>query len=175
MDDKDAAVFPEKINGKYAILHRLVNEIWLDYADNLNFDGKTWLKGKIIMKPRPGEFDSRKIGIAGPPIKTEVGWLLLYHGISKKEDRHYHLRASLLDLEDPSRVIVRTKYTIIEPEFIYEKEGQTPNVIFSCGAVVRGDKLFVYYGGADTVTGVATANLPEFLERLLWEKMLTAS
>ena len=141
--------------------------------DNLNFDGKVWLKGDIIMRPRPGEFDSRKIGIAGPPIKTEVGWLLLYHGISKKENHHYHLRAALLDLNDPSRVIARTKYTIIEPEFPYEKDGQTSNVIFSCGAVVINDKLFVYYGGADKGVGVAVIGLPEFLEKLLWEKALS--
>ena len=126
------------------------------------------------MRRRSGEFDSRKIGIAGPPIKTEVGWLLLYHGISKKENRHYHLRAALLGLDDPSKVIARTKYTIIEPEFPYEKEGQTPNVIFSCGALILGDKLFIYYGGADQTVGVATYNLPEFLEKLLWEKLLSA-
>src|SRR3989338_454494 len=174
IDDKDAAIFPEKIKGKYAILHRLGNDIWLDYADSLDFDGKTWLKGDIIMRPRPGEFDSRKIGIAGPPIKTEVGWLLLYHGISKKENRHYHLRAALLDYNEDRKVIARTKYTIIEPEFPYEKEGQTPNVIFSCGALILGDKLFIYYGGADQTVGVATYNLPEFLEKLLWEKLLSA-
>ena len=85
------------------------------------------------------------------------------------------MRAALLDYNDPARVIARTKYTIIEPELPYEKEGQTPNVIFSCGAAVLGDKLFIYYGGADQTVGVAAHNLPEFLEKLLWEKLLSAS
>ena len=173
VDDKDAAVFPKKINGKYAILHRLGVSIWIDFVDDLEFNdvektGK-WLKGKILMNPRTGERDSRKIGIAGPPIETELGWLLIYHGISKKPDNHYHLRAALLDYRDPTKVIVRTKDTILETEMPYEKYGVVPNVVFSNGATVMNGKLHVYYGGADKVLCVAKMKLSELLKRLVSE------
>ncbi len=164
--DKNAAIFPKKINGKYAILHRPGVSIWLDFVDSLDFDGKTWIKGKIIMDPRSGGNDSRKIGISGPPIETRLGWLLLYHDISKKDPPTYRLRAALLDLDNPSRVIIRTKNPIIEPEMPYEKEGQVPNVVFSCGSAVINNRLFVYYGGADKVIGVATIDIAEILEKL---------
>ncbi len=173
MDDKDAAIFPRKINGKYAILHRLGISIWIDFFDNLNFNGKTkWLKGKILMSPRTGPRDSQKIGIAGPPIETKLGWLLIYHGISKKADRHYHLRAALLDLEDPTRIIIRTKDPILETEMAYERYGVTSNVVFSNGEAVIGDDLFVYYGGGDRVIGVATVKLSKLLEKLVLEANL---
>ncbi len=173
VDDKDAAIFPKKINGKFAILHRLGSSIWIDYVDDLKFGDESpnnyWLKGKILMNPRTGERDSQKIGIAGPPIETEEGWLLIYHGISKKADHHYHLRAALLDPRDPSKVIVRTRDPIFEPMMPFEKFGVVPNVVFSNGAVVIGGKLYVYYGGADKVTGVASMKVSEILRRLTEE------
>ncbi len=169
MDDKDSALFPKKIKGKYAILHRLGVSIWIDFVDDLNFNGDKWIKGKILMSPRLGEKDSKKIGIAGPPIETSEGWLLIYHGISKKADNHYHLRAALLDLEDPTKVIVRTKDTIMEAELAYEKYGLVSNVVFSNGAIVKDGTLFVYYGGADQVIGVATIKLDDLLKRLVAE------
>ncbi len=171
IDDKDAAIFPKKIKGKYAILHRLDRGIWIDFADSLNFDGKKWIKGKILMEPRSGKRDSRKIGIAGPPIETPAGWLLLYHGISKKEDHHYHLRAAMLDLEDPTKVIARTNDTIFEPERPYEKIGLVPDVVFSCGAVIIKDELIVYYGGADKVIGIAKIKLSDLFDKILSEKI----
>lgn len=173
IDDKDAAIFPRKIGGKYAILHRMGISIWLDFVDDLNFGDNKWLGGKILMSPR-AESDSRKIGIAGPPIETKDGWLLIYHGISREKDNHYHLRAALLDLEDPTRIIVRTKNPIFEPETLYEKVGDVPNVVFSNGAVVVGDKLFVYYGGADKVIGVATIKMSELMEKLKAEAVAQA-
>ncbi len=170
IDDKDAALFPEKIKGKYVILHRIGVSIWIDFVNDLKFNGTKWIGGEVLMNPRTGTRDSRKIGIAGPPIKTKHGWLLLYHGISKKEDHHYHLRAALLDLHDPSKVLARTQYPIFEPELSYEKEGQVSNVVFSCGAAVINNELFVYYGAADQVIGVATTPFPDFLKKLLREK-----
>jgi len=166
MDDKDAAIFPQKINGKYAILHRLGQSVWIDYVDSLDFKEGQYIKGKILMDPRSGPRDSRKIGIAGPPIKTKHGWLLIYHGVSKKSDSHYHLRAALLDLKNPEKVLVRTKYAIFETETSYEKYGVVPNVVFSDGAIVKDGKLFVYYGAADKVIGVATMELDDLLRRL---------
>ncbi len=169
IDDKDAALFPKKINGKYAILHRIGLSIWIDFVENLTFNGNAWIAGKILMNPRQGERDSQKIGIAGPPIETKYGWLLIYHGISKKPDHHYHLRAALLDLKNPSKVIARTHDPILEPETPYEHEGLVSHVVFSCGAVIKDDLLYIYYGGADKVIGVATAKLSDILKQLLLE------
>lgn len=169
IDDKDAALFPKKINGKYVILHRIGLSIWIDFVKSLNFNGTSWIGGKILMNPRTGERDSQKIGIAGPPIETKHGWLLIYHGISKKPDHHYHLRAALLDLKDPTRVIARTHDPILEPETPYEQEGLVPHVVFSCGAVVKDGFVYIYYGGADKVIGVATAKLSDILKQLILE------
>lgn len=169
-DDKDCAIFPKKINGKYAVLHRLGVSIWLDYVDSLDGNWEKPLAGSILMNPRSGPNDSMKIGIAGPPIETEYGWLLIYHGVSKKSNHHYHLRAALLDLHDPSKVLVRTAEPILDADAPYERYGIVPNVVFSNGAVVRGDTLFVYYGGADTVLGVATMSLRALLDKLMREQ-----
>lgn len=172
VDDKDSAIFPRKVNGKYAILHRLGVNIWLDFVDTLHFDGKSnWLGGKVLMTPRKGPTDSKKIGTAGPPIETDRGWLLIYHGISKKEDNHYHLRAALLDINDPSKVLARTSTPILNTETGYEKYGVVDNVVFSCGAVVRGDTVFIYYGAADTVIGVATIGLKDLVDKLIEESV----
>lgn len=166
--DKDAAIFPKKFNGKYAILHRLGVDIWIDFAENLNFNGTEFIKGRVLMSPRfpLGQGHSKKIGIAGPPIETEKGWLLLYHGISDEPDVHYHLRAALLDFNDPTKVIARTNNVILEPAAHYEMDGLIPHVVFCCGSVIIGGTLFVYYGGADTVVAVATLKVKDLLEEL---------
>jgi predicted GH43/DUF377 family glycosyl hydrolase len=172
-DDKDAALFPKKFNNKYGILHRLGQDICLDFSETLNFgDGHPldvtqgrltahWLDGAHILNPRDNSWDSLRIGISAPPIETKAGWLLLYHGIS--HHAKYRLGAALLDLKDPSKILARTGEPILEPELPYEKFGQVPQVVFPCGAVVINDTLFVYYGGADTVIGVAHAKLNDIL------------
>jgi predicted GH43/DUF377 family glycosyl hydrolase len=166
--DKDAALFPKKIKGKYAILHRLGASIWLDYADDLEFEGNRWLKGTVIMSPKDELPDTEKIGISGPPIETKEGWLLLYHCVSRKtQPMTYYVAAALLDLKDPSKVLARRKVPILQPEMPYELNGQVNNVVFPCGAVVIGEDLFVYYGGADSVIGVATMKLAELLNSLI--------
>jgi predicted GH43/DUF377 family glycosyl hydrolase len=169
LDDKDAALFPRKIGGKYFFLHRLGSDIWIDSCDSFDFDGvNKFLGGKILMRPRDTAWDSKRIGISAPPIETPHGWLLLYHGISKRTS-HYSVRAALLDLNDPTKVLYRTEDTILEPKMPYEKEGIVPNVVFPCGtAVIRG-QLFVYYGGGDKVTAVATIALKDLLTGLLRE------
>jgi predicted GH43/DUF377 family glycosyl hydrolase len=164
-DDKDAALFSEQIDGKYVFLHRLGVDIWIDRVDDLAFGNEHFLGGKILMKPRDTSWDSKKIGIAGAPIKTEKGWLLIYHGISQRTD-HYNLRAALLDLKDPSVVLGRTRDSILDPTEKYEKEGIVSHVVFSCGAVVIKGNLFVYYGGADKVAGVATVPLQNILDNI---------
>ena len=109
-------------------------------------------------------WDSKKVGITGPPIKTEHGWLLIYHGVS--QNSKYRLGAILLDLENPEKIIARTNRPILEPLMDYEIEGQIRNVVFSCGVVLQGGTLFVYYGGGDTVLGVATTSLDALITKL---------
>ncbi len=164
-DDKDACILPEKINGKYVIFHRLKNDISLDYVDDLKFDKGKYLEYNPIMSPRPDKWDNAKIGISSVPIKTKYGWLMLYHGISNP-GAFYKVGAALLDLNDPRKVLSRTDRPLLEPEKEYEKVGLVPNVVFPCGSVVVGDDLYIYYGGADVVSGVAKMSLTELLNRL---------
>lgn len=165
LDDKDAAMFSEKIKGKHVIIHRSGDDIDLSFHDTLNFDGMHWLEEYRWIMPRKGWWDSRKVGIAAPPIKTDKGWVLLYHGVSE-EDGFYRVGAVLTDLHDPTKIIGRTDYPIFEPEAEYEKKGEVSNVVFPCGAVVIGKTLFMYYGGGDQVVGVATMELEKLLEIL---------
>jgi predicted GH43/DUF377 family glycosyl hydrolase len=168
LSDKDAAIFPKKIKGKYAILHRLGTSIWLDFVDDLTFAGDKWLGGHIFMSPKDEMPDTDKLGISGPPIETKYGWLLLYHAVSRKtQPMTYYVSAALLDLNDPSKVIARRRVPILEPETPYELFGQVNNVVFPCGAAIIGQDLFVYYGGADSVIGVATMKIEDLLNSLL--------
>ncbi|MDO8518307.1 MAG: hypothetical protein Q7S26_03395 [bacterium] len=164
-DDKDMCLMPEKIGGQYMLLHRISPQLCADFLDTLDFTKNRINRCIEIMGPRPGCWDSEKIGIAGPPIKTDRGWLLIYHGVSKSTT--YRLGAVLLDLKNPSIVISRTIDTIFEPLEEYERVGQVRNVVFACGVVLRGDTLFIYYGGADTVVGVAKMSLKKLLKILL--------
>ncbi len=167
IDNKDAAVFPEKISGKYFIIHRSgSDDIDISVHNNLNFSGSNWLEEYRWLKPRPGWWDSKKVGLASPPIKTKIGWLILYHGVSE-EDGFYRVGAVLADLRNPLKIISRTTYPILEPEAPYEKEGIINNVVFPCAAIVINDKLFVYYGGADKVVAVATIELRKLLDALV--------
>ena len=161
VDDKNACIFPEKIRGKYVILHRIDPCIWIDFVDDLEFGKDEWVKGDILLGPREGKWDSEKVGIGGPPIKTKEGWFLFYHGLSK-EDKKYRLGAVLLNLKYPDQIIARIDYPILEPEEDYETKGLRPNTVFSCGNVVIKGKVYVYYGAADHVVGVATMDFPPF-------------
>jgi len=157
-DDKDTCIFPQKINGEYFILHRVENEMCGDYFKTLDFRKETVKKCIRIIGPRINTWDSAKVGICAPPIKTKYGWLLLYHGVSKSHNT-YRIGAVLLDLKDPAIVLSRTADPIFEPMEIYEREGIVNNVIFPCGMVEKDGLLFIYYGGADKVVGVATMEL----------------
>ena len=163
LDDKDAAIFPEKVNGKYLIFHRICDDIDIALVDTLDFDGKTWLEEGRWLKQRREHWDNRKVGICGPPFKTAKGWVLLYHGISKN-DGMYRVGAVLLDLQQPSKIIGRTEKPLLEPETDYEKKGEVPNVVFPCGNVVIKDTVYLYYGGADKVVGVATLKIKDLLQ-----------
>lgn len=165
IDDKDACIFPEKINDQYFIIHRSGDDIDSAFSPTLDFDGKTWIEEYRWIAPRKGMWDDEKVGIVSPPIKTKKGWILLYHGVSEK-DRCYRVGACLLDLEDPTRVIARLDKPLFEPETDYERKGVVPNVVFPCGAVVIGEKIFIYYGGGDRVTGAATIKTEDLLTSL---------
>jgi beta-1,2-mannobiose phosphorylase / 1,2-beta-oligomannan phosphorylase len=164
--DKSAIIFPQKINGKYVIMHRIYPNILVDFVDSLNFDGSTWLKGEYKISPRARKWDSRKIGAGAPPLKTKYGWLLIYQSVGEQDPGRYKIGAMLLDLKDPTKVLHRSQSPILEPDAIYENEGFKAGVIYPCGAVIIGDTLYVYYGAADSYVCVATANLEEFLSEL---------
>ena len=165
VQDKDTCLLPEKIGGQYMLLHRIDPQLCADFLDTLDFKKSRLTRCIEIMGPRPGCWDSVKIGIAGVPVKTPKGWLLVYHGVSKTGT--YRLGAVLLDLNNPTVVTARLVDTILEPLEEYERVGIVRNVIFSCGAVLRADTLFIYYGGADTVIGVAKVSLKKLLKVLL--------
>ena len=150
-DNKDAALFPEQVGGRYVMFHRLPPSIWLAFSDDLVH----WGNYQKILDPRPGHWDGLKLGAGGPPLKTERGWLAIYHGVDA--DNVYRLGVVLLDLEDPATVVNWPAAAILEPEEPWEREGDVPNVVFTCGTAEVGGRFHVYYGGADRVIGVATA------------------
>lgn len=169
--DKSGCLLPEKINGKYVFFHRVFPNIQIDFLDDLNFDGETkFLKGEYEIKIRPDMWDSRKIGAGAPPIKTKDGWLLIYYGVDDRDDSKYLIGAMVLDLHDPTKVLYRTDHPIIEPVEHYENVGFKPGIVYPCGAVLIGDQLMVYYGGADSHVCVATAQIDTFLEEIKAQK-----
>jgi len=159
VDNKNACIFPEKINGKFVMYHRIPPHIWIAYSDDL----ESWYDLKIVMSPIE-DWEYFKLGSGPPPIKTNDGWLYIYHAVDC--NLHYRLGLALIDLKNPKKVLKRSRKPLLQPEEDYELYGVVPNVVFSCGAVVIGDTLFLYYGGADTVICVATAKVPELLAYL---------
>jgi predicted GH43/DUF377 family glycosyl hydrolase len=159
--NKNAVIFPRMIEGKYVMLHRYTPDICIAHSD----DFCNWNHSGIVMRPRPGHWDCSKIGSAGPPIELEDGWLLIYHGVD--EDRTYRLGVTILDKNDPSKVLGRADKPILEPWEEYERVGQVPNVVFSCGSVLLGENLLISYGAADTVIGVTSFGLGEILDLLI--------
>lgn len=156
-DNKDAALFPGKVGGRYAMFHRIPPSIWLAYSDDL----VNWGDYQKIMDPRPDNWDDLKLGAGGPPIETDEGWLVIYHGVDT--NKVYRLGVALLDRDDPSKVINWPRPCILQPEQLWELTGDIPNVVFTCGTAELNDRYFVYYGGADKVIGVATAKKDEVL------------
>ncbi|MGG1572462.1 BtaManbiosPhlase [Fictibacillus sp. NRS-1165] len=165
-ENKDVLIFPEKVNGKYYALHRPVPksagapEIWIAESPDLLH----WGNHQYLLGLRDGMWDNGRIGGGAVPIKTEKGWLELYHGAAK--DNRYCMGAVLLDLNDPSKVIARSETPILEPEADYEVNGFFGNVVFSCGALVEGDTVKMYYGVSDTSMACAELSLSEILESL---------
>ncbi len=165
---KNWVLFPEKISGRYAILHSISPHIMIDYFKSLDeLDGNNFIhsvhQGSLLWESR----DKFTRGVGPAPIKTKYGWLVLYHKMEKHDSSRYKLWAMILDGKDPTKVLYDSGQPILEPEEWYENEGYKSGVVYSCGAVVKDGELFVYYGGADKVSCVATANLDKFLEELV--------
>lgn len=169
-DYRNIVIFPEKFNGLYARLDRPHSEvspwsIWISYSPDLKY----WGESKQIMKPMQYHWDEMKIGPGTPPIKTNRGWLSIYHGVFQTMDGCvYRLGAALHDLKDPSKIIAVGDEWILQPEEDYEITGYVHNVVFSCGAVPEDDgSVKIYWGGADKVMCVGTAKLKELVDHCL--------
>jgi predicted GH43/DUF377 family glycosyl hydrolase len=158
VQNKNAVIFPRKINGQYVMYHRIEPDICIAYSEDL----RRWYDIKSVLEPRRDMWDCIKIGAAGPPIEIDDGWLLVYHGVDER--RIYRLGVAMLDKRNPEKVIYRSEEPILEPKEDYERFGFVPNVVFSCGSILLDGQLLVYYGGADTVIGVATFNLSEIIK-----------
>jgi predicted GH43/DUF377 family glycosyl hydrolase len=171
-EDKDAALFPRRFDGRWAMIHRPSPlrggaHMWISYSPDL----RHWGDHQLLLEARAGAWwDANKIGLGPPPLETAEGWLVLYHGVHATSDGPiYRAGLALLDLEDPTRVLRRTDEWVFGPSAPYELTGDVGRVVFPCGWTLdeATDTLHLYYGGADTVIGVATARLADVLVRVL--------
>jgi predicted GH43/DUF377 family glycosyl hydrolase len=165
---KNWVLFPEKIDGKFAILHSISPTVQVDYIERLEDLSKG--TKKIESKFKRHERDSWDTWLRGagcPPIKTEKGWLVLYHAVEKHESEKYKVGVMLLDINNPSKVIARSPGPLLTPDCWYENDGK-PGIVYVCGAVVREEMLLVYYGGGDMHTCVAQAPLQDVLSWLVY-------
>jgi beta-1,2-mannobiose phosphorylase / 1,2-beta-oligomannan phosphorylase len=159
-DNKDHVLFPRRINGRYVALHRRPPQVWMAESDDLIH----WHEENMrpTFGPRPDNiWDEKRVGGNGVPIETEHGWLMLYHAYN--DDHVYRLGVCLLDLDNPAHMIHRPKDFIFEPQELWELRGDVPNVVFSCANPVVNGTVYVYYGGADHVIGLATCTLTDLL------------
>jgi predicted GH43/DUF377 family glycosyl hydrolase len=170
-EDKDAALFPHRIGGHWALIHRPVSapgaHMWLSYSADL----RHWGSHKLMLEARAGAWwDANKIGLSPPPIETAEGWLVIYHGV-----RHtaagclYRLGLALFDLREPEHCLRRGDEWVFGPEAPYEQHGDVANVVFPCGYTLApdGDTLRLYYGAADSTIALATGSVRECLAWLL--------
>lgn len=169
-DYRNVVIFPEKFNGLYARLDRPHSEIspwaiWISYSPDLRY----WGDSELIMRPMQYHWDEMKIGPGATPIKTPRGWLNIYHGVfPTMAGSVYRLGVALHDLNDPAKIIAVGDEWILQPEETYEITGYVPNVVFTCGAIPEQDgSVKIYWGGADTVMCVGTANIEELVDHCL--------
>ena len=168
-EDKDAALFPKRISGRWALIHRPVPtsprftaDIWISFSPDLKHWGD---HQRLLCARRGGWWDANKIGLSPPPLETEVGWLLLYHGVRQTVSGSiYRLGLALLDLENPTQVLRRSDEWIFGPLASYEREGDVDDIVFPCGWILKHDMVYLYYGAADTSIGVAKAELRDLLD-----------
>lgn len=174
-DNKDHVLFPRRINGRYAALHRRWPHVWIAYSEDLRHWPDEWMAP--IYGPRPDStWDGTSVGSNGVPIETEHGWLCLNHGYTVVQETHassliqsptwrrtYRLGVILLDLDDPTKVAARPRDPIFWPEELWELRGDVPDVVFNNGSAVVDGTVYVYYGGGDHVIGLATCRLADLV------------
>jgi predicted GH43/DUF377 family glycosyl hydrolase len=173
--EKDAFFLPEKINGKYAMIHRILPEIQIAYFDDFKQlkDDNYWrdylknLDDYILFEPKHG-FESRNIGAGGPFLETDKGWLMIYHAVEDtNQGKTYHASAALLSRDNTLKVLGRLSKPLFSPTENYELKGDVNNVVFPTAQALFGDKLYIYYGAADKRIAVASCSLKELLNELL--------
>jgi predicted GH43/DUF377 family glycosyl hydrolase len=177
--DKDVLFFPRRIEGKLAFLHRIRPGIQLVMVNSLEELTKEYwdqyflhLNEHIVMDPIGVNHESGYIGAGAPPIETELGWLLIYHGVYDTSEGYiYSAAAALLDIDDPTKVIARLIDPLFIPEFDYELNGVVNNVVFPTGTALFDDELYIYYGAADKCIACASVSLKELLKELLLNKV----
>lgn len=172
---KNWMVFPEKVNGKFAILHSISPKIEIEYRDTLESIGSDdpYIESPVGVrtKGKEGSWESRVRGAGPPPLKTDKGWLVLYHANQDSEPHKYKLGAALLDNDDPTKVIARGVVPLLEPDEWYENDWK-PGIVYACGAIIKnedgkGDMLYVYYGGGDKHVCAAHTHLDTLLSWLI--------
>ncbi len=165
-NNKDMCMFPEKVNGKYLALHRPTPkeigtpDMWLAKSDNLLY----WGDHEHFLGASNDDWDNFKLGGGAQVIKTSKGWLQIYHGVDSTQ--RYCLGAILMDLDDPIKIIAKSKKALLEPETDYEREGFFGNVVFTCGALIENNILKIYYGAADEVMALAEISMPDLWKHL---------
>ncbi len=175
--DKDFVFFPRRINGKLTFLHRIKPDIQITSINNLeDLNDAFWenyfsnLAKHIALKPKY-EHEVCYIGSGCPPVETQQGWLLLYHGVKTNQKRfEYSCCAALMDLDDPRKEVARLPYPLFKPELDYELKGDVDDVCFPTGTTLLGDTLYVYYGAADELIACASVSLSGLLDELLLNK-----
>lgn len=168
-EDKDASLFPRLIGNRYVLIHRPIirgeAHIWISFSPDLIH----WGEHQILISPRSGWWDNSRVGLGPPPIETEDGWLIIYHGVrDTASGKLYRVGMALLDLDDPTKVLNRTDGWVFAPKESYELIGDVPGVVFPTGVILNKEKdeLRMYYGASDTVTCLATAKLSYILNYL---------
>jgi len=164
VDTKAGVLFPVKINGKYARLERPWEggSIWVSYSDDLEY----WGWSEVVMTPRGGFWDYHRIGVATPPVETDMGWLFIYYGIKETSSGPlFRLGAAILDRDNPAKLVGRTNIPILSPREEYERIGDVPNLVFSCGVIIEDDnEVKLYYGAANSCICVGTTKLSNIIQ-----------
>ncbi|MDD2212226.1 MAG: glycosidase [Clostridia bacterium] len=169
-EDKDASLFPRKINDRYVLIHRPIirgeAHIWISFSPDLKY----WGDHRILLPVRPGWWDCSKVGLGPPPIETREGWLIIYHGVrTTASGSLYRVGLALLDLDEPWKIIRRSSHWVFGPQVPYERVGDVPGVTFPTGIIVNEEsrELRMYYGAADSNVSLAIANIDELVEYIL--------